>query len=467
MKKAEITVFLSLVFVLIVSFVLGILQISVIHTSKNLSRLTTDRAVFSVFGEYQTRLLEDYYIFAIDGSYGSGEFSQDKILGRMYYYGGDGTKHEITGIQFLTDNGGQSFREQALEDMEETYGIGLVHDLTGLTADWETQEIQAEEIGKKEETILADLENLKESAESLSEETVEKPGGEGEDIEGSPFTCIEQIEKAGILSVVMPKDMELSEKSIPLDSQVSKRELLTGSGSFPMRQGMNGISERLLFDEYILNSFTNAADTEEKNRSLSYEVEYILSGKASDKDNLEAVLMKIFLIRMALNYAYLLGDSGKKAEAEALAFALSVILLIPEGTEILKQLILLAWAAGESVADIRTLLLGGRVPLIKTAENWRISLPELLVLGDGSEQLQGADTQGGISYKEYLRALLFLTNQNETVMRSLDRIEENLVSEHGLNFFRADQCVTKIEMKNIAGIFGGMEYTYPVYFGYE
>ena len=66
---------------------------------------------------------------------------------------------------------------------------------------------------------------------------------------------------------------------------------------------------------------------------------------------------------------YLLGDSGKKAEAEALAFALSVILLIPEGTEILKQLILLAWAAGESVADIRTLLLGGRVPLIKTAEN--------------------------------------------------------------------------------------------------
>ena len=223
MKKAEITVFLSLVFVLIVSFVLGILQISVIHTSKNLSRLTTDRAVFSVFGEYQTRLLEDYYIFAIDGSYGSGEFSQDKILGRMYYYGGDGTKHEITGIQFLTDNGGQSFREQALEYMEETYGIGLVHDLTGLTADWEAQEIQAEEIGKKEETILADLENLKESAESLSEETVEKPGGEGEDIEGSPFTCIEQIEKAGILSVVMPKDMELSEKSIPLDSQVSKR----------------------------------------------------------------------------------------------------------------------------------------------------------------------------------------------------------------------------------------------------
>lgn len=111
MKKAEITVFLSLVFVLVVSFVLGILQITVIHISKNLSRLATDRAVFSVFGEYQIQLFEDYHVFAIDGSYGSGGFSQEKIIGRMHYYGGDGTDHEVTGIQFLTDNDGQAFRE--------------------------------------------------------------------------------------------------------------------------------------------------------------------------------------------------------------------------------------------------------------------------------------------------------------------------------------------------------------------
>ena len=53
MKRAEITVFLSMIFILIVSFILGIIEITVIHTSKNLSRLETDRAVFSIFGEYQ------------------------------------------------------------------------------------------------------------------------------------------------------------------------------------------------------------------------------------------------------------------------------------------------------------------------------------------------------------------------------------------------------------------------------
>lgn len=452
MKKAEITVFLSLVFVLVVSFVLGILQITVIHISKNLSRLATDRAVFSVFGEYQIQLFEDYHVFAIDGSYGSGGFSQEKIIGRMHYYGGDGTDHEVTGIQFLTDNDGQAFREQVLTYMEETYGIGLIRDFTGLTGEWKEQEIQAEQIEKKEETMLEELEDLKESTGTL---------------EGSPFTCVEQIENAGILSVVMPKDMELSGKSISPDRQSSRRGLHKGNGNFPARQAMDEISEKLLFNEYVLDSFTNAAGGEEKNRSLSYEVEYILTGKESDKENLESVLLKLFFIRMALNYVYLQGDSEKQAEAEALALTISIILLIPEGMEVLKQLILLAWVTGESVADIRTLLSGGKAPLVKTKENWSLSLSELLTLRGGAEQLQGTDEQEGISYKDYLRIFLFLGDSDEVTMRSLDRIEENLASEHGLDNFRADQCVTKIEMKNVAMLFEELKYTYPVCFGYE
>ena len=452
MKKAEITVFLSLVFVLVVSFVLGILQITVIHISKNLSRLATDRAVFSVFGEYQIQLFEDYHVFAIDGSYGSGGFSQEKIIGRMHYYGGDGTDHEVTGIQFLTDNDGQAFREQVLTYMEETYGIGLIRDFTGLTGEWKEQEIQAVKIEKKEETMLEELEDLKESTGTL---------------EGSPFTCVEQIENAGILSVVMPKDMELSGKSISPDRQSSRRGLHKGNGNFPARQAMDGISEKLLFNEYVLDSFINAAGGEEKNRSLSYEVEYILTGKESDKENLESVLLKLFFIRMALNYVYLQGDSEKQAEAEALALTISIILLIPEGMEVLKQLILLAWVTGESVADIRTLLSGGKAPLVKTKENWSLSLSELLTLRGGAEQLQGTDEQEGISYKDYLRIFLFLGDSDEVTMRSLDRIEENLASEHGLDNFRADQCVTKIEMKNVAMLFEELKYTYPVCFGYE
>ena len=50
--------------------------------------------------------------------------------------------------------------------------------------------------------------------------------------EGGPFTCIDQIEKSGILSVVMPKDMELSGLAIELDTQPSARSLNTGKEHF-------------------------------------------------------------------------------------------------------------------------------------------------------------------------------------------------------------------------------------------
>ena len=292
MKKAEITAFLSLVFILTVSFVLGILEISVIHTTKNLNRLTADRAVFSVFGEYHRKLLEDYHVFAIEGSYGTGGYSEDKLTGRMQYYGTAGMEQEITGIQYLTDLNGQAFREQALQYMEERYGLSLIRDFTGLTSQWEEQAIQGQDMEETEGSILDQVNDLMESAQSSGEDggadPEENPGtdsaGPGTDVsasdpagmedltEGGPFTCIEEIEKSGILSVVMPKDMELSGLEIDPDTQPSTRSLNTGRGTFPVRQGTNGIEEKLLFNEYVLKNFPvpcrmkGAAEIQEKTR---------------------------------------------------------------------------------------------------------------------------------------------------------------------------------------------------------
>lgn len=498
MKKAEITAFLSLVFILMVSFVLGILEISVIHTTKNLNRLTADRAVFSAFGEYHRKLLEDYHVFAIEGSYGTGDYGEEKLTKRMQYYGTAGMEQEITGIQYLTDLKGQAFREQVLQYMEKKYGLSLIRDFTGLTSQWEEQAIQGEDMEETEGSILDRVNDLMENAQSSGEEggdgREENPGTDSEDpgtdvsvpepagmedlTEGGPFTCIEEIEKSGILSVVMPKDMELSGLEIDPDTQPSARSLNTGRGTFPVRQGTDGIEEKLLFNEYVLKNFSSAVPDEEESgstvenaeegkRSLAYEAEYILEGKSSDKENLESFLTKLFLVRMALNYVYLMGDSAKQAEVSALAVAVTTALLIPEAAEVLKQLILLAWAAGESVVDIRALISGSRTALMKSADTWQLPLSSLLTLGSGTEQIDGSDVSGGITYRDYLRMFLFLKDPDEINMRVLDRVEDNIRMEYGMDWFRADQCITKIEMKNTSEILGGITYTFPVYFGYE
>src|SRR5699024_11232075 len=87
--------------------------------------------------------------------------------------------------------------------------------------------------------------------------------------------------------------------------------------------------------EYILQKFSYASESSEKTDetdktekktepSLKYEVEYILAGKSSDKENLESVLFKIFLIRMSLNYICLLGESSLKAQADVMAAVISI-----------------------------------------------------------------------------------------------------------------------------------------------
>ena len=128
MEKGEITAFLSLIFVLMISFVTAILESASVQAEKNQARLDMDRAVYSVFGEYQKELLEEYGIFAVEGSYETGNFSEKQLIDRMHYYGASGIWPEVEGIQFLTDQNGQAFREELSNIWKICMGFRLFKD---------------------------------------------------------------------------------------------------------------------------------------------------------------------------------------------------------------------------------------------------------------------------------------------------------------------------------------------------
>lgn len=477
MKKGEITVFLSLTVVLLVSFILGMMNAANIQLMKNQARIDVDSALYSLFGEYQTDLLEEYHIFGIEETYGTGNLQEENLLRRMHYFGTKGIVHEIKGIQYLTDFDGMGLREQIITYMEQKYGIEYARNLAGMTGEWEEVEIQEKEAKENQNQSIEEMKQMSEEMEKDHQEEIE-----------NPFDCMEQIEANGIISYVLPKDKRLSGKEINRDRQVSVRIRVAGRGNFPARKNLSGTEERLLFNEYVLKNLENAAGREaepdeledqaavsdgnkiyqeERKKSLDYEVEYLLAGKKSDKENLESVLMKLFLIRMGVNYICLQKDSGRKAEAEVLAVTICTLLLMPEGTEVVKQLILAAWAGGESVADLRTLLAGQRVPAIKTSENWSVSLAELPLILSSDKRAEVKETEKGLSYKDYLRILLFLKDTKEVTMRLADRIEENIRSQPEKEYFRIDQCVTKLEIENKVTVYGDISYTFPAYFGYQ
>lgn len=85
-----------------------------------------------------------------------------------------------------------------------------------------------------------------------------------------------------------------------------------------------------------------------KIKALDYEVEYILEGKGSDRENLEAVAKKLLLLRFAPNYGCILGSAGMRAQAESLALTLCTAAALPMLTGAVTQVLLLAWAFGES-----------------------------------------------------------------------------------------------------------------------
>lgn len=454
MKSGEVTAYLSLIFILLVSFVGALLESASVQNAKNYRRADMNRGMECLFAEYQKELQDKYEIFALEGSYESGIYDETKLFDRLAYYGAGDMQHEITRIQFLTDDGCKAFYEQVTACMEHKYGLDMAKKDIGKTDIWRQQEERIKDCEEIETESRRELSSL------LEEHSAELPK------ENNPIAHIDILKNTPLLTLVMPKEMQLSEKRISLSDMISHRELNRGYGDFSNMPEKPGTVLSLLFGEYVMEHFSTALD-EKSTGAVNYEVEYILEGKESDKENLEAVVKKILLLRFVPNYAFLQTDSAKKAEAEALAAALCTLLAIPEIIESAAQMILLAWAYGESIVDIRSLLKGNRVPLMKAKESWQLQLSSLLTLGTEEDKDDGMDTEGGLLYREYLRMLLFLKEQGQAGIRTLDVIEQNLRMQYGQKYFHADQCISKLELLSRCSFRRGIAYRFSTYFAYH
>lgn len=413
-----------------------------------------NRAIESVFAEYQKELLEEYGIFALDGSYETGQYSERNITERLEYYGAGDMEQKILRIQFLTDHGCQTFWEQMACYMEQKYGLDIVKEWTGMTPVWGQQEDQARKYQTEE----------KEKEQNLNELLAANEGELPQ--EENPIAHVGELQSSPILELVLPKDQAVSQKQVEASELLENRERNAGYGDFTDVAEEKGSLSSLLFGEYLLEHFSMFTDGK-KTGALDYELEYILEGKAGDRENLEAVVKKLMLLRFVPNYAYIQTDAAMKAEAEAMALTLCSLLAVPAITAAAAQVILLAWAYGETVMDLRSLLKGNRVPLVKSKESWQLGLSSLLTLGTKEDQSEGMDTEGGLPYREYLRMLLFLEPANTSALRTLGMIEQNLRREHGQSYFRADLCISRIELQSEVRLRRGIRYTFPTFFGYR
>ena len=211
-------------------------------------------------------------------------------------------------------------------------------------------------------------------------------------------------------------------------------------------ESKSGISDKVIFDLYVnqeFKSFLDYMEITQKGDKLLYEKEYIISGKASDVENLSDVVGKIVWIREGINFVYLLTDQAKLAEADALATALVGYTGLVPLVVATKMAILAVWAYGESLLEAKILLHGGKVDFIKSAANWKISLSNLANIGNILKETCTGD-ETGMSYEDYLFLFIGVTSKFNKCFRSMDVIERNIQSLSGVKTFKMDNCLSYI-----------------------
>ncbi len=462
MKRGNITVFLSLMLAVLLFFFQVCFQAARLAFLRSQTQEALELAEYSILSEYHRELFECYGLIYVDLGYGSGqedtEYLEQRLRGFVHENLPEGSVKALEAWDFAraSDESGMAYYEQAVSSMKQKTGTSLLQRLNSNEELGQQAQEYSEEYEKTKEREQNNLEELRRRREE--EEQVHTP---------DPVPSVNTLKDGSRLHLFLPETGSVSGKKVDLKGVPSRRNCLIGSGARGIHKGNAG--NDLFFHGYLLENLTNAVDflttDKEEGQWLDYQVEYLIGGKDTDIANLEAVCGRILTIREGMNYAYLQTDSVKKAECEALAIALVGATMIPGLVEAVKQMLLLGWAFGESVADVRTLLSGKRCAFWKGDGTWRTSLEGALNLQNSVSEFDKEEDSGGLSYEDYLGMLLVTMGRGTKTMRSLDVIEGVIRRIPGCGGFYVDQCTDWFRVRIV--ISNGREWAADRTFCYE
>lgn len=437
-QKGSMTAAMSILLLVLLSLITVSIQSSRTACARAQAVNSMDTGLYSLFSEYDRELLERYNLFFLDASYHTGTIQIAQVLNHLEDYMRPVLDSGLTkctvqicaadGFRTAADKNGAAVKQQIVRYMKENLGNAGIEALLEKT--------------EEEKQALEEQENIKNNGmeEINSEETVPMPEISETN---NPLEIIKSFKENGFLSFVLPSGVNVSEKTIDLSAALSKREKQQGMGEFPELETEEGFTDKIFIQEYAFEKFKSFTDRAET--PLSYEMEYLLGGKDGDRENLSSVVKKLLLLREISNLAFLYTNPQKQGEIAACASALSFLLLIPEGMTFVQGVLAAGWAYIESIADVKTLLSGGCVPLVKDTGSWKTQISNL-------RADTGITTEKGVNYEEYLRILLMSVPEQTLIMRIMDMIEINLQQEEGKENFAFDACIDAVAVSfQIAG----------------
>ncbi len=499
-NKGSITVFLALILSLILSLVCTSIESVRMAAARTQILSGLDIGLYSLFGQYDRELLEDYDLFFLNASGDSGNLNLGAVYDELESYmkpvlNQNSQKLSVvqggfTGYRLATDEDGEVFYRQAVNYVRDTLGSRGVEMILDGFQEKQEQVGRAEEAGKQaeEKNTLENYDTEMEAAAKNSEEAArqEEEAARGNGEEGNfssgeqtsgesfsdgqtdtqvvnPIPVLKRIRKMGLLDLIVPAQKGISDNQVEKGELLSERSIQKGMSMPGTIKKDTSYSSRLLFQQYLSDKLGNYM--EPAAGGLQYQMEYLLCGKNSDRENFKSVAGRLLLIREGVNAACLLADSGKRAQIQSLALAIASGFLIPPAAVIIEAALLLCWSFAESILDLRELMHGGKVPLIKNPSDWQISLENLPNLLEGLDT-QRKSSEDGISYEDYLQILLLSQSKKEKLERGMDMVELSVRKTTGRQGFRLDHCIEAAEISVDVKANGRRTYTVTKQYGY-
>ncbi len=461
--KAYLTIYLALSLTVLLSVVMVLLAGVRKNTARMEEELALDTAGWSALAEYHRELFKQYDMFFIDTSYGGSSPEIEAVGEHVKNYADKNLQNTdlmdsrvaFAGIQeaeIATDLGGQVLKRQIVEYEENYFGIEALEDLLSQYGLAGQEQISEEELIRQRDENETRLANEPPPVKKVTKKKYNRDTGDVETYEEeeevpieNPAAAVNELRNKGILNLVIKDTSKISGSAVSLEEYLSYRsDILQGTGMLQERMeggtALTEVKEKALLMAYIFQKY-GCYGQEKENAGLDYQVEYLLEGKGSDLENLKAVVNKLLLFREAANAVYLYGDTAKKAEISALAASVAAVALAPYLQPLLETSILFAWAYIESIQDVKILLEGGKVPLIKSASDWQTGLSGILDLSDIGGSSEGNGLRG-LDYGQYLSMFLLTKKENELLFSMMDVMEMDIRKTEYNENFRMDGCIS-------------------------
>lgn len=248
----------------------------------------------------------------------------------------------------------------------------------------------------------------------------------------SIFENLKDFIDSGVLSQVLENPENVSKNTL---SGSNLPSTLEGKKNNSLSKEIKNKCVNALYAGLKFGNYNNP----EKNTVLKYELEYIISGKDSDKENLASVVEKIVLAKTGINMAYLITDKEKMEQVSAIAASVAIVTGLHFLEPVAKGVLISAWSMAEAVNDMKILLSGGKVALTKSKGGWRTSIGNIT---NGGKK----EDSKGLSYKEYCQILIAVQNTGDSLYRIMDLIQINIQKRYNSEFLMS-KSLTGFKLK--------------------